>query len=88
MPRVDLEALADQKLTRVFVSLKLAEARRAEELLAARGVDYVVTVEAVGRTLLGSPRNAAVFSVHDSQAVSCVSALVEAGLGAGVIGRE
>lgn len=88
MPRIDPDTLAEKRLARVFVALKLGEARLAEQVLAARGVDYVVTVEAIGRTLLGSPRNAAVFSVHEAQAVFCASVLVEAGLAAGVIAES
>ncbi len=88
MSRVDPEELVDQKLSRIFVSVRLGEARRVEEVLAARGVEYVVTVEAVGRTLFGSPRNAAVFSVHETEAALCASALAESGLGDGVIGAE
>ena len=85
MARLEAEELGDRELVQVFIASTLAEAQQAEELLTQRGVNYVVAVQALGRTLFGSPRNAAVFSVEMSQAEYCGSQLVAAGLGRGVL---
>ena len=85
MSRLDLEDLGHRQLVEVFIAHTLAEAQRAEELLTQRGVHYVVEVEALGRTLFGSPRNVAVISVEEGQAQYCESQLVAAGLGLGVL---
>ena len=73
---------------RVFLAFKLAEARLVERLLAEHGFDYDVSVETLGRTLFGSPRNAAVFSVVAHQVPQCVSLLQRSGFGSGVIPQE
>ena len=85
MARLEAAELGDRELVEVFIASTLAEAQQAEELLTQRGVNYVVEVESLGRTLFGSPRNAAVFSVEISQAQYCGSQLVAAGLGLGVL---
>jgi hypothetical protein len=85
MPRVDPEVFADEEVVRVFVAFKLAEARHAEALFEESGVDYVVLVEPLGRTLFGSPRNGAVFSVPVAKADECRDFLRRGGLGAGVL---
>jgi hypothetical protein len=85
MARVEPEAFADRELRRVFIAATLAEALRAEEVLTERGVDYVVEVEPLGRTLLGSDRYGAAFYVVFSQARYCGSQLVAAGLAPGVL---
>ena len=85
MARLEPEALGDRELVQVFIASTLAEAQQAEELLTQRGVNYVVEVEAFGRTLFGSPRNVAVISVEAGHAQYCGSQLVAAGLGPGVI---
>jgi hypothetical protein len=85
MARVEAERLSDQETTRVFAAATLREARRAEELLTVHGVDYVVSVEPIFRTLFGSPRNGAVFSVAASQAEYCGALLTRGGLGRGVL---
>lgn len=78
---------ADGKI-RVFLAFKLTEARVVERLLDEQGFEYDVSVEALGRTLFGSPRNAAIFSVVPHQAAQCVSLLERSGFGAGVIPQE
>ena len=83
MPRI--WDAGDRELERVFMASTLGEAQQAEELLTQQGVNYVVEVEAAGRTLFGSPRNVAVISVEASQAQYCGSQLVAAGLGQGVL---
>jgi hypothetical protein len=85
MPRVDPELFATEEVVRVFVAFKLAEARLAEALLDERGVEYVVVVEPIGRTLFGSPRNGAVFSVQVAKADDCRTILRHGGLAAGVL---
>ena len=85
MARVEPEAFADRELRRVFIAATLAEALRAEEVLTERGVDYIVEVELLGRTLLGSDRYGAAFYVVFSQARYCGSQLVAAGLAPGVL---
>ncbi len=88
MARVESEALADRDLAGVFIAEKLDEARRVEELLTYRGVDYVVQVELFGYTLFGSARHGAMFYVTVGQAQYCRSALVAAGLERGVVEEE
>jgi hypothetical protein len=85
MARVDPDAFADRELRRVFIAATLAEAFRAEKVLTERGVDYVVEVEPLGRTLLGSDRYGAAFYVAFSQARYCESQLAAAGLARGVL---
>jgi hypothetical protein len=85
MGRVDLEAFDGRKLARVFIAMKMAEARLAEETLTGHGVDFVVLVEPVGRSLFGSERNGAVFCVPDEQSASCAELLIQAGLAIGVV---
>ncbi|HYN09554.1 MAG TPA: hypothetical protein VES67_19380 [Vicinamibacterales bacterium] len=85
MARIDPDAAPAEKLTRVFVAHTLAAARSAEEVLTLKGIDYVVTVDDLGRTLFGSPRNVAVFEVAESQATYCAEILTKAGFGKGVI---
>ena len=80
--------MADRNLAAVFIAQTLDEARRGEELLTHRGVDYVVQVELFGRTLFGSPRYGAMFYVTVSQAEYCRLALVAAGLELGVVEEE
>jgi hypothetical protein len=85
MARIDPDDVPAEKLRRVFVALKLNDAKRAEELLTAKGIDYVVGVEDRARTLFGSPRNVAVFEVPESQALLGVEVLTKAGFGDGVV---
>jgi hypothetical protein len=85
MARIEHEAFADGELTRVFVAFTMAEAALAEQLLTASRVEYCVGAEAIGRTLFGSPRHGAVFSVAAGQAQHCASLLREAGLDLGIL---
>jgi hypothetical protein len=85
MARIDSDAIPAGKLTRVFVALTLADAKSAEEVLTLKGIDYVVTVEDLARTLFGSPRNVAVFEVPDTEATRCAEILTNAGFGAGIV---
>jgi hypothetical protein len=82
------DALADQELSRIFVSFKLRDAGLAEQVLSTHGIEYVVTVEPFGRTLFGSARNGAVFSVRQDQAERVATLLSASGLGSGIIGPD
>jgi hypothetical protein len=85
MPRVDEDVLAHQDPTPVFVAATLGQAKQAEALLDSRGVFFIVSVEPVGRTLFGTLRHGAVFSVSASQASYCARLLIDAGLEIGVL---
>jgi hypothetical protein len=85
MARIEPDVFPYGKLKKVFVALTLADAKSAEEVLTRKGIDYVVTVEDLARTLFGSPRNVAVFEVADTEATRCAEILTNAGFGAGVI---
>ena len=88
MPRIDpveLEESDDRELARIFIAATMVEARQAEAALTAHDVRYAVVAEPIGRTLFGSPRNAAVFYVAATDAETCVSILVKSGLEFGVV---
>jgi hypothetical protein len=86
MARIEADVVPGE-FTRVFVTTKLAEAKAAEGALTANGIDYVVTVEDLARTLFGSPRNVAVFEVAAPEAARTAEILTKAGFGAGVVPR-
>jgi hypothetical protein len=88
MARVELDDLDGRSLARIYIAGQLTEARQVEDVLTTVGVSYVVTVEPVLRTLLGSSRNAAVFSVVADQAGYCVEQLAEAGLAIGIVPED
>ena len=88
MARVESEVLADQAVAPVYMAKTVREARRVEELLSERGVDYTVEVEVFARTLLGSPRHGAMFYVRADQATYCRSALAASGFDRGVVEEE
>jgi len=69
----------------VFIAATVAEARRAEEILDAHGVDYEIRVQPFGRTLFGSPRQGAFFYVPPDLMASTGALLTAAGLGIGVV---
>ena len=83
----ELDATHDETgdLARVFLAVTLREAQQVETLLTRIGVEYVVEVEEVGNTLLGSPRHGAIFLVPSSQAAYCGSKLRAAGLEIGLL---
>jgi hypothetical protein len=85
MARLEPEAFADRELERVFIAASLAEALRVESVLGRCGVDYVVQVEILGRTLFGSERLGAAFYVVDGQASYCRLQLAAAGFAPGRI---
>jgi hypothetical protein len=88
MPRLDPEDLDDRELARIFMTPRLGEARRAEEVLTLGGVRFCVQVEPFGRTLLGLPRHGAVFYVEAEQADFCAGLLTSAGLAKGVVASD
>lgn len=72
----------------VFIAVTMAEARRAEAILDAHAIAYVVQVEPVGRTLFGSVRQGACFYVPTADTSRSGAALYAAGLGIGVLGPK
>ena len=88
MARVESEVLADQAVAPVYMAKTVREARRVEELLSQRGVDYTVEVEVFARTLLGSPRHGAMFYVRADQTTYCRSALAAGEFDRGVVEEE
>lgn len=85
MPRIDPDDLGDVELARIFIAATMVEARRAEEVLTSTEIRYAVVAEPIGRTLFGSPRNAAVFYVVAEDADTTATVLIEAGMHAGVV---
>ena len=84
MSRVELEELPDPE--QIFIAGTLRLARRAEAWLTTAGIDYVVKVESIGRSILfGTERMGAVFYVTSTQAAHCRQQLTAAGLGGGVL---
>jgi hypothetical protein len=78
MARVEPDALREPE--QVCTASSIREARRIEELLTSRGVDYGVQVEEIGRSILfGTPRHGAAFYVAAAQADYCRSVLAEDG---------
>ncbi|HSC25871.1 MAG TPA: hypothetical protein VLD67_01275 [Vicinamibacterales bacterium] len=78
MARVEPDALREPE--QVYTASSIREARRIEELLTRRGVDYGVQVEEIGRSILfGAPRHGAAFYVAAAQADYCRSVLAEDG---------
>jgi hypothetical protein len=85
MPRITPDELGEQELARVFIAATMVEARRAEEVLTANDVRYAVVAEPLGRTLFGSPRNAAVFYVVATEADASAAILESHGLAFGIV---
>lgn len=88
VPRVDPEEFGDRKLVRVYIAMKLAEARLVEDVLQTHQFEYTVLVEPAGRTLFGSPRNGAVFCVAEEHGENCAQVLMLEGFRAGVVPQE
>jgi hypothetical protein len=87
MPRVEPDQVRDPEL--IFIARSLRLSLRVEEWLTTAGVDYLVEVEPVGRSLLfGSARMGAVFYVNAGQASYCREQLTAAGFGRGVAESE
>jgi hypothetical protein len=88
VPQLARDAFDADDLACVYVAATLREARVAEAVLTAVGVDYVVDVEEIGTTLFGSRRHGAAFYVASAQAAYSGTKLVSAGLGLGVVIQE
>jgi hypothetical protein len=87
MARIEPDDLPDAE--RVFLAGSLRVAQRVEEWLTTAGMDYVVQVEPLGRSLfLGSVRMGAAFYVNADQAAYCRQHLIVAGFGGGVVGTQ
>ncbi|HEV8319362.1 MAG TPA: hypothetical protein VGQ10_18265 [Vicinamibacterales bacterium] len=87
MARIEAEELRDPEL--IFVSGTLRMAKRVEERLTTVGVDYVVQVEPIGRSILfRTLRMGAVFYVTSGQAAYCRQELTAVGLGRGVVEEQ
>ena len=82
---VDQDTFGDRSLSRIFLAATVTEARRVEKVLDQHGVDYCVRVEPCGQTLFGLTRQGAAFFVADAEVISCVEALEQAGLAAGIV---
>ncbi|MCI0340955.1 MAG: hypothetical protein L0216_07345 [Planctomycetales bacterium] len=86
MARVEPEAWRDREQSLVFIAGRLGEARRAEELLTERGMDYRLEHEPFVRAgLIVSELDGVGFYVLASDAEACRVLLIEHGLGSGVV---
>ena len=84
MARIEVEQLHDPE--QIYLASSLGAARKVEELLNSRGIDFVVEVEELGRTtLFGTMRHAAGFYVTTGQASYCRALLAEAGMSHGIV---
>lgn len=91
MPLVPMEAFEEgTEIVRVYLAASLAEAREAERILAAAGVEFAVELEELGeRTLfgLGSVRRGAGLWVRAEALEAAAGALERAGHLAGLVDR-
>ena len=92
MARVELEQFSDQQVSCVYLAGGLREARHVEDLLTQLAIDYAVEVEPYQKAeyalfSLGTYAGAA-FYVRFEQAPLARSALLEAGLRAGIQDEE
>ena len=87
MARTEADELRDAE--QIFISGSLRMARRVEDWLTTAGVDYVVQVEPLGRSILfRTLRMGAAFYVTSGQAAYCRQQLTVAGLGRGVVEEQ
>ena len=88
MPRVSEDDFPpDVTLETVFATPSLDAAERAEGILDAQGLSYVIDVEMMvrGQWMAVTPVKTAVFWVRTEEAADCRSALRRAGLAIGII---
>ena len=84
MPRIDAEELAEPE--QIYLASSIRAARKVEAMLDARGIDYVIQVEDLGRsTLFGTRRHAAGFYVTAAEAAQCRSLLADGGVAYGIV---
>jgi hypothetical protein len=87
MASVEFERLQDPE--HIFVARSLRVSLTVEEWLTTAGIDYVVKVEPVGRSLLfGTSRMGVVFYVNAGQAAYCREQLAAGGFERGVAGPD
>ena len=88
MARLDFEKFLDEEVTRVYLAGGFEEARRVESILTEHDIDYIVDVEPYSKSgVLGIFPNVysgAAFFVVSGQAPFARSALLAAGLKAGI----
>ena len=88
---MDDDVLADAEPALVFIACNVSEARRAEELLTASGVDYALSFETFVRSgplasLFGASENVGVgLSVAPDRAAACRDLLHRHGLRSGIV---
>jgi len=93
MARVDDDVIPEAEGTLVFIAANVREARRVEDLLTARGVDYCLSFETYLRAglfaFLGSAEQTGVgFTVATERAESTRGLLRENGLRTGIVDDE
>ncbi len=87
MARVGFEELFDSEVARVFIAGFLREARKTENALTEKGIDYTVDIEPYCKIILGifpSVYAGAAFYVQSAQADLARSTLIAAGLKSGI----
>lgn len=88
MARLDLEHFLDMEVSRVYIAGKLAEASRVEGVLTRHAIDYAVDIEPYQkpsfRLFSSGVYAGATFFVLSGQAAYARSALLAAGLRAGI----
>ena len=91
MVRVEFEFFNGKEVSRIYIAGSLGEARRVEEVLTERNIDYSVEVEPFERYILGlfpSRHAGATFYVPAGQADHCRQMLFETGLRVGIIDED
>ena len=91
MARVELDELGDEDCTRVYLAPNLRDAKRAEALLTADGIDYAVEPETFVRNIFiifPATYVGAAFYVRAEQGARSRTLLAAAGLSRGVVDDE
>ena len=91
MARISLEEIQENETERIFLSGKLNESKKVEELLTREGVHYAVTIEPYrGGGILSSffEYKGAMFHVRSDQAAHCRRRLEDQGFAYGIICEE
>jgi hypothetical protein len=91
MALVEPESFAGQEVARVYMAIRLAEAKHVERTLSGNGIDYSIEIEPYERFVLGlfpSRHTGVAFYVLFGQAEFCRRMLVDAGLQVGIVDEE
>jgi len=88
MPQVDRSAFDGKEIERIFVGTSMSECSKAEAVLSAVAIDYLVEVEPIQAGLFSRSLTGAVFYVLAGQAEYCRSRLESEGLSFGLIQPE